>query len=179
MTPVHADCDVATLSRTAGLYLELQWLPQTNSDGSSHATKCARSGWSAVQLINSVCRLLQSRITKTQGNIQTNHSMCSVPRIADMHIPVNTCVQHMTSIIYRALHNSVERERERTANITTLIVSALPEWHLTSGTFARAVLNSLNRSNLSRSAQRQPLPHDSELQDRKQSSSVTFISFPW
>ena len=34
------------------------------------------------------------------------------------------CVQHMTSVIYRALHNSVERNKEPTANITNLNVSA-------------------------------------------------------
>ena len=35
----------------------------------------------------------------------------------------------MTSVIYRALHLSVERNRERTDNITNLDVSAPPEWH--------------------------------------------------
>ena len=36
----------------------------------------------------------------------------------------------MTSMICRALHHSVERERELTDNITILNVSALPEQHL-------------------------------------------------
>ena len=35
-----------------------------------------------------------------------------------------------TTTIYRALHLSVERDKERTDNITNLNVSALPEWHL-------------------------------------------------
>ena len=59
---------------------------------------------------------------------------------------VSTCVQHITSVIYRALYNSVERNRERTGNLTNLNVSALPGSSLTSCTFARAVLNSLNKS---------------------------------
>ena len=44
----------------------------------------------------------------------------------DIHIPVSTCGQHVTTTIYRALHNSVERDKERTDNITNLNVSVLP-----------------------------------------------------
>ena len=40
-------------------------------------------------------------------------------------LPVNPCWQHMTSMIFRALHLSVERERERTVNIPNLNVSVL------------------------------------------------------
>ena len=64
-----------------------------------------------------------------------NHKNKSV----DMHIAVSTCVQHMTS-----MHLSVERDKERTNNITNLNVSALPGSTLTSWTSARAVLNSLS-----------------------------------
>ena len=43
----------------------------------------------------------------------------------DIHIPVSTCVQHMTGTIYRALHHSIERNGEHTDNITNVNVCAL------------------------------------------------------
>ena len=38
------------------------------------------------------------------------------------------CGQHVTRKICRALHLTVEQERERTVNIMNLNVSALPMW---------------------------------------------------
>ena len=49
-------------------------------------------GLSQRECANSVCRLLQAR--KTQGNT------------------VSVCVQHVTSMICRVLHHSVERNKE-------------------------------------------------------------------
>ena len=48
-----------------------------------------------------------------------------VSQVADIHIPVSTCVQHLTSVICRALHNSVEGNKEPAANITNINVSVL------------------------------------------------------
>ena len=44
-------------------------------------------------------------------------------------IPVSMCAQHMTRKIHRALQHSIERDKERTANITNLNVSNKERWN--------------------------------------------------
>ena len=66
-------------------------------------------------------------LTNSQTDSKQSVRTRKVSQVADIHIPVNTYVQHMTSVICRPLHNSVERNKEPTANITNLNVNALPE----------------------------------------------------
>ena len=77
-----------------------------------------------------------------------------------------SCVQHMTSIIYRALHHSVERNKktyrqhhesqcEYSSRVALATVDRSRGSSLTSWIFAHTVLNSLNRS-----TQRECLPID-------------------
>ena len=117
VTTVHADCDVATLSKTAGLHSGAPMAPTNKGAGGLSSDKMARALQQSVHGLYKLRSLPQLCGTRDEGQ-----TLCN-----DIHIPVSTCVQHMTSIIYRALHHSVERNKEPTDNITNLNVSALPE----------------------------------------------------
>ena len=129
---VHSDttCESAR-------YLHADGFQNHTSNGLSHATHA------------------RSRHHKTNSNSSHAHAQNRQVRVNSLVRVANppTCMQHrmkdtqhclLQSRIYRALHNSVERDKERTVNIMNLNVSALPGSSLTSWTFVRAVLNSLS-----------------------------------
>ena len=157
VTTVHADCDVATLSRRAGLYLELQCLPHKQRVG------CSRSLIQATKHYE-LCEKTKSRLMQ-----------CATDR--DIH---TLSVRAYDSIIYRALHHSIERayhqhhesQFERSFRVALATMGRSRGSILTSGTFACAVSNSLNRS-----TQRECLPIDSYLIEHFSTMNLTTSRF--
>ena len=73
---------------------------------------------------------LQSSNDWSRGKVRIGH-----------RISVSTRVQHVISIIHRALQQSIERDKERTVNIMNLIVSDKQKWNFISVPIRKFILN--------------------------------------